>query len=142
MSSIFNPSATIYFFKAKYLMDWEGKYWRLFSSIDLIWRSDRHRSTAILCAVIFLLSRVVFNRSQLYSSLFIDISSKKSPHYEGKYSLENIYRISVDCEIMMKYLCQLMMTKISRFRMFYNTPLFQPQQNPLPWNFCLAQKML
>lgn len=111
MSSIFNPSTTIYFFKAAHLMDWEGKYWRLFSSIDLIWRSDRHRSTAILCAVIFLLSRVVLNKSKLYSSLSIDISSKKSPHYEGKYSLKNIYTISVDCEIMMKYLCQLMMTK-------------------------------
>jgi len=25
-SSFFNPSAAIYFFKATYLMDWEGKY--------------------------------------------------------------------------------------------------------------------
>jgi hypothetical protein len=74
--------------------------------------------------VIFLLSRVVLNRSQLYSSLSIDISSKKSPLYEGKYSLENICRISVDCEIMMKYLCQLMMTK----KVVLNDLLKQPSE--------------
>jgi hypothetical protein len=44
--------------------------------------------------------------------------------YEGKYSLENIYRISVDCEIMMKYLCQLMMTK----KVVLNDFLKQPSE--------------
>ena len=52
------------------------------------------------------------------------MASKKSPHYEGKYSLKNIYTISVDCEIMMKYLCQLMMTK----KVVLNDFLKQPSE--------------
>jgi len=132
----------MYFFKLVYLRDSEGKYLRLFSSKDLIWRSAKHISTAILCAVIFLLSRVIFNRSQLYSNLSIDISSKKSPLYEGKYSLGNSSRLPIDYEFMMKYLWQGIVTKISGFRMFSSTPLFQRHQKPHtqalynPHNYC------
>ena len=37
---------------------------------------------------------------------------QKNPLDKGKYSLDNIYRLSVDCEIMMKYLRQGIVTKI------------------------------
>ncbi|CAM8400606.1 hypothetical protein MCETRH34_00499 [Candidatus Methylopumilus universalis] len=73
----------------------------------------------MLCAVIFLLSRVTFNSSQLYSSLSIHISSKKSPLYEGKYSLGDI-TLTIDCETMMNFLCQLIITK-SRLRRLFKT---------------------
>ena len=33
-----------------------------------------------------------------------------------------------------------LVSKISGFRMFSNTPLFHPGQNPLPWTFCLTDK--
>jgi hypothetical protein len=44
---------------------------------------------------------------------------KKSPLYEGKYSLGNGSTIPIDYDIEMKYLCQVIVTKISGFRIFH-----------------------
>ena len=62
--------------------------------------------------------------------IWVILYSKKALFNEGKYSLENSSTLPINCDIEMKYLCQVIVTKISGFRMFSNTPLFHPCQNP------------
>jgi hypothetical protein len=59
-----------------------------------------------------------------------DFLVKKTLFNEGKYSLGNSSTLPINCDIEMKYLWQWIVTKISGFRMFSNTPLFHPCQNP------------
>ena len=54
---------------------------------------------------------------------------KKSPLNEGKYSLGNGSTIPIDCDIEMKYLCQLSNTS-------HYTPLFLPRQFWTSLRFC------
>jgi hypothetical protein len=57
-----------------------------------------------------------------------DFLVKKTLFNEGKYSLGNSSTLPINCDIEMKYLWQWIVTKISGFRMFSNTPLFRPCQ--------------
>ena len=65
--------------------------------------------------------------------IWVILYSKKSPLFEGKYSLGNRFIIPIDYEFMMKYLLQWIVTKISGFRMFSNTALFHSCQKPLTY---------